>query len=117
MILVRNYYNNGYGCSCCRSDWEEVDWINESDMLSFEELIALAKESKEHVTDDDYHCGTIYQKDGKTLYGFTTKIYRSPIEISLVVGNKSFVVKSIYEREFNEDNVNTAREEYKRIHG
>jgi len=82
MILKRDEWNNGYGCSCCRSDWENVEWIEESDMKSFSEIVNYVFNRK-YLTDNNIHAGLIYEKDGKVLYGFSTRIYKA--------GNDAFI--------------------------
>lgn len=46
MIIERNEYNNGYGCSCFRSDWDDVEWIEESDAQSLKEIIDYVYDKK-----------------------------------------------------------------------
>ena len=85
-VIKRTIYNNGYGCSCCRQDWEDTEWIDEEEMISFETL--LTETIKEF--DENAGCGgcvgLIYEKDGKTLYGIDSNIYRVGWEFYAVFG-------------------------------
>ena len=79
MILERTFWNNGYGCSCCRQDWEDSEWIEESNMKSFIEIIDEAYESSlEGVV------GRQYEREGKIIYGYRSDIFRAGSDVYII---------------------------------
>ncbi len=108
MVLKRTDFNNGYGCSCCRRDSEESEWIEEKDMLTFEEIIDLAYK---HPLEDEV--GIQYEKDGKVLYGFRSEIYTVGSDVyilhkdseTLILSssrNKEYISKEDFIKNFEE---------------
>lgn len=94
--LKRTQYNNGYGCSCCRIDWEETEWISEDDMIDFETL--LTDEIKDLDKGASYGgcVSIVYEKDGQTLYGIVSNIYKVGWEFYAVFGGEA---EGCYEKE------------------
>ena len=85
-IVERKIFNNGYGCSCCREDWEETNFINESDMIPFETLLTDTVKKLERNIGYSGVVGIIYEKNNKTLYGVNSEIGRALSELSAVFG-------------------------------
>lgn len=105
-ILQRSFYNNGYGCDCCRQDWENSDWIEESYMLTFEQMVDKAFECFETPKDEDERAplyeggcvGMAYEKEGETIYGFRSRIYRIGGDVYVKIGNEEYMIHSDAER-------------------
>jgi hypothetical protein len=93
MILETRMYNNGYGCSCCRDDWENKEWIEEKDMESFEYIVDCLL-SGSYYDGSDYDSGLIYEEDGKILYGYIVKVYRATDESFILIGDNKYKVTS-----------------------
>ena len=90
MILERTEWNNGYGCSCCRQDWENSEWTDESDMRSFEEIIDEAFSSPlEDIV------GRRYERDGKIIYGFESRIFRMGSDVYILKGDSKIQITRI----------------------
>lgn len=88
-VLERTQFNNGYGCSCCRSDWEEIEWINEDEMIDFETLLTETIKELDKGASDGGCVGIVYEKDGQTLYGITSDIYKAGWTFYAVFGGKA----------------------------
>lgn len=75
-VLKRMQFNNGYGCSCCRRDWEESEWIDEDEMPTIKDFF------ENEMVQFDTNCanggcvGITYEKDGMVLFGVETDIHR-----------------------------------------
>ena len=88
-VIERKIYNNGYGCACCHQDWEDTEWIDEEEMISFETLLTeTIKEFNENAGDGGC-VGIVYEKDGQTLYGIEPNIYRVGWEFYAVFGGEA----------------------------
>ena len=87
-IVERKIFNNGYGCSCCRKDWEETNFIDESDMIPFETLLTDTIKKLERNIGYGGVVGIIYEKNNKTLYGVNSEIGRALSELSAVFGGE-----------------------------
>lgn len=85
-ILKRSKFNNGYGCSCCRKDWETTEWIDENEMVDFRILLTQVIENLNANASDGGCVGIFYEKDGKTLYGIDSNIYKIGWEFYAVFG-------------------------------
>lgn len=76
-ILKRMQFNNGYGCSCHRQDWEESEWIDESEMPTIKDFF------ENNLNEFDKNCnrggcvGITYEKDGMVLFGVEATIYKA----------------------------------------
>ena len=93
-ILRREQYNNGYGCSCCRRDWEETDWIDEADAIDFETLLTETIKELDNNCSDGGLVGIVYEKDGEVLYGIEANIYKVDWEFYAVFGDdKELLIK------------------------
>lgn len=92
-ILRREYYNNGYGCSCCRRDWEETTWIEEEKMISFETLLTETIKEFDKSCDDGGLVGFVYEKDGEVLYGIEANIYKVGWDFYAVIGEEEYLIK------------------------
>ena len=88
-VIERKIYNNGYGCACCRQDWENTEWIDEKEMISFETLLTETIKEFNKNANDGGCVGIIYEKDGKTLYGVDSNIYRVSWEFYAVFGGEA----------------------------
>ena len=87
-VLERRIFNNGYGCSCCRDDWEETSWIDENEMIDFQTLLTEAiKELQDNVWGGGI-VGIVYEKDGKILYGVDPYIYKMGATFYAVFGGE-----------------------------
>lgn len=86
-ILKRMQFNNGYGCSCCRNDWEETEWICEDEVPNLKEFF------KTQLSVFDKNCGqggcvgVTYEKNGIILFGVTADIYRIGWDFYAVKGD------------------------------
>ena len=90
MILERTDQNNGYGCSCCRVDWEICRWIEKDNMRSFEEIINEAYTSPlEDVV------GRRYEDQGKVLYGYRSDVYKAGSDVYVIIGNSKMQITRI----------------------
>lgn len=96
-ILRREQYNNGYGCSCCRHDWEETDWINETDIIPFETLLTETIKELDNNCNKGGLVGVVYEKDGEVLYGIDANIYRAGWEFYAVWGDDKELLIKDYE--------------------
>ena len=90
MILERTSWNNGYGCGCCRQDWENTKWIEESDMKSFSEIIDEAYTSPLEDT-----VGIQYERDGKVIYGYESDIFRMGSDVYIIKGGTRIQITRI----------------------
>ena len=88
-VIKRTIYNNGYGCSCCRRDWEDTEWIDEEEMINFETLLKETIKKFDENAGNGGCVGIIYEKDGQTLYGITSTIYRAGWEFYAVFGGEA----------------------------
>lgn len=76
-VLKRMQFNNGYGCQCCRCDWEESEWIDESEMPTIKDFF------ENEMIKFDTNCanggcvGITYEKDGIVLFGVEAEIHRA----------------------------------------
>ena len=95
MILERNTWNNGYGCSCCRSDWNSSDWIEEGEITPLTEIIDYIYD--ENWKGNDNHLELLYEKDGKTLYGFHIDYYKAREDVYIMIGEEKYRVLLDYE--------------------
>ncbi|MCK9279186.1 MAG: hypothetical protein M0P71_00965 [Melioribacteraceae bacterium] len=93
-ILKKIFENNGYGCNCCRRDEEYSEWIEESEMLSLREILYEAIECANTIIGIGGCVGTVYEKDGDVLYGFTSDIYTTGGDIYIVIRNSKYLIYS-----------------------
>lgn len=96
MILQRDTYNNGYGCSCCRHDWEDTEWIDEKEMDSLEEIINYVY-NREWYDSNCNHLGKLYEKNGKVIYGFQVDFYRVQEDVWIIIGDRKYQVYLDYD--------------------
>ena len=74
-ILKREEIGNGYGCSCCGHSWKNTEWIKLEKMLDGKNLLKYMETEHNNMTND--HCVALqYERDGKILYGFNSRIYK-----------------------------------------
>ena len=85
-VIERKIYNNGYGCSCCRRDWEDTEWIDGEEMISFKTLLTETIKEFNKNANNGGCVGIIYEKDGETLYGIISNIYKVGWEFYAVFG-------------------------------
>jgi hypothetical protein len=112
MILETRMYNNGYGCSCCRNDWENKKWIEESEMESFESIVNCILNGTYYNEDEnDYNSGLIYEKDGEILYGYRIKIYKATDESFILIGDNEYKVTSGTNKLMTAEEINKLNEE------
>jgi len=103
---------NGYGCSCCRNDWENKEWIEESEMESFESIVnCILNDTYYNEDNGDYNSGLIYEKDGKILYGYKIKIYKATDEAFILIGDKEYKVTSGNNKLMTAEEINKLNEE------
>ena len=88
-VLKRMQFNNGYGCSCCRRDWEETEWINEDEIIDFETLLTETIKEFNKKASDGGCVGITYEKDGQTLYGIEPDIYKVGWSFYAVFGGEA----------------------------
>lgn len=69
-ILERKTTNNGYGCSCCASNTEHSNWIEENEMMT---PIQLLEEYLSCDICDFHYIDHLYEKDGNVIYGYECK--------------------------------------------
>jgi hypothetical protein len=90
-VVKRYYYNNGYGCSCCRLDWEDFEWIDEEEIPSVEEF--FCHDTLDFLDKNVANGGIVgvtYEKDGRILYGIISVIYRAVWYFNAVWGDCDF---------------------------
>ena len=87
-VIIREFYNNGYGCSCCRRDWENSSWIDEKEMLSLDDLLAQIYKFDKHASGEGGCVGAQYESDGKILYGIKPEIYKTRWDFYFVFGDE-----------------------------
>jgi hypothetical protein len=93
MILRVTEYNNGYGCQCCARGWSGNDWIKDNELMTGEQLIAFIDNQHEKLCDD--HVVTIsYEKDGKKLYGFDSRVYKVGEDAYITIGDEKHLYRS-----------------------
>lgn len=92
-VLERTEYNNGYGCSCCRRDWEETEWIKENDMIPFETLITETVKKLNKNAADGGCVSIIYESDGNILYGIRATIYRVGWYFKALIKDKEYLIE------------------------
>ena len=92
-ILKRTYYNNGYGCSCCRQDWEDTEWIDEEELPSVEDFFNHDLKIFDGNVDRGGEVGVTYEKDGEILFGITPDIYRAAWYFYATWGNCDFPIE------------------------
>ena len=90
MILERTESNNGYGCSCCRQDWEDSEWIDESEMMSFKAIIEEA-----YTNPLEGVVGRQYEVNGKILYGYRSDIFRAGSDVYIIDHDKELQITRI----------------------
>lgn len=105
-VLKRMQFNNGYGCSCCRQDWEESEWIDESEMPTIKEFF------ENNLNEFDKNCnkggcvGITYEKDGNVLFGVYADIYRATWFFDAIKEDEdSYLEHRIREKERTYNNV------------
>lgn len=76
-VLKRMQFNNGYGCSCCRHDWEESEWIDEDEMPTIKDFFENEMIKFDTNCDEGGCVGITYEKDGMVLFGVEAEIYRA----------------------------------------
>lgn len=76
-ILKRKQFNNGYGCQCCRRDWEETEWIDESEMPTIRDFFENELIKFDQNCADGGCVGITYEKDGLVLFGVEADIYKA----------------------------------------
>lgn len=89
MILEKYEYNNGYRCSCCSSGYNDSDWIEESEALSFEELLDKAYDFNNNI---DGKVNLQYEKDGKILYGYDTYFGKRYTRVYILIGENNYQI-------------------------
>lgn len=89
MILERYETNNGYRCNCCSRGYDDADWIENSDMLSFEELLEVAYNFNDNI---DGRIALQYESNGIVLYGYETFFGRRWTEVYIIIGNDSYLI-------------------------
>ena len=82
-------WNNGYGCSCCRRDWDNHEWIEESDMESLERIIDILY-YREWYDSDFNQLGLRYEKEGSIIYGYEIDYHRATDESYLLLGEERY---------------------------
>lgn len=93
MILQKTQYNNGYGCSCCASYWDDSEWINENDILNPQELCKEIEDNRKSMS-SSHLVEKIYEKDGKTLYGYSSDCYKVGEDTYIVIGDNKYLYKT-----------------------
>jgi hypothetical protein len=91
-ILETVKSNNGYGCSCCSTEWSGHEWIGPQSLLDSKGLIAEME--RELPLNDFRMIEKIYEKSGKTLYGWTSTLYKSSEDQFLVLGSRKVMIKA-----------------------
>jgi len=86
-VLKRMQFNNGYGCSCCRHDWEETEWIGEDEVPSYKDFFQTWLSIFDKNCSTDGCVGICYEKDGAILFGVTASIYRACWHFCAVKGD------------------------------
>jgi hypothetical protein len=86
MILKRYETNNGYRCGCCSGGYSDAEWVEESEMLSFEQLLEKAYDYNNNI---DGIINLQYEKDGKVLYGYETYFGKRYTDVSIIIGSNS----------------------------
>lgn len=76
-VLKKMQFNNGYGCSCCRQDWEESEWIDESEMPTIKEFFESKLDEFDTNCNEGGCVGITYEKDGFILFGVEASIYKA----------------------------------------
>lgn len=74
--------NNGYGCSCCSSQYDTHEWTET--IPSFKEVYFDAL-----VATLDGAISIRYEKDGILLYGFESNIYRKGMDTYFIFGGNA----------------------------
>lgn len=87
MVLHRKQFNNGYGCSCCREDWEETDWVKDEEVPSIEEFFSQKLSDCIKAFNTGGMVGATYEKDGKILFGVEMDINRVNFSFRAVKGD------------------------------
>lgn len=88
-ILERIETNNGYRCGCCASGTYWSEWIEEEDMLSFEELLDRAYDYNDNI---DGIIVKQYERDGIVLYGYETYFSRTSTQVIFTINDKSYTI-------------------------
>jgi hypothetical protein len=124
-VLKREFYNNGYGCSCCRKDWEEISWIDETEMPTVEEFFTEYLRTFDLNASQGGIVGISYESNGEILFGIEPQIYSADWNFVVKWGNVDYptVVKKVRERivenhkhtikYYSEDIINKYKEEHK----
>ena len=76
-ILKVTQFNNGYGCQCCRQDWTETEWIDESELPNIEKFFEENLPKFYKNGNEGGMVGTLFEKDGEVLFGIYADIYRA----------------------------------------
>ena len=92
-VLRRREWNNGYGCQCCAQNWEETDWIEETDMIPIEKMFGIIDRARKKMS-DDHQIAETYEKEGEVLYGYDARIYKVGEDSFIVWGNQKFEYRS-----------------------
>ena len=74
-VLKRMQFNNGYGCSCCRQDWEETEWIDEAEVPDLKEFFQTWLSVFDKNCSKGGCVGITYEKDGIVLFGVAANIH------------------------------------------
>ena len=106
-ILERIHTYNGYKCSCCREDDESANWIEVTDILSFEEIVDEAFNCIDFCSIfDGGTVGHMYEADGNPIYGYDLHGHYT-LTLSIVYGNEEYI---IYTEKDTEEKIYTKEE-------
>ena len=122
-VLKREFYTSG--CSCCRNDWEEISWIDETEMPTVEEFFTEYLRTFDLNASQGGIVGISYESNGEILFGIEPQIYSADWNFVVKWGNVDYptVVKKVRERivenhkhtikYYSEDIINKYKEEHK----
>lgn len=117
-ILKKTYYNNGYGCSCCRQDWEDTEWIDEKELPSVEDFFNNNLQLFDSNAGNGGEVGTTYEKDGEIIFGITPDIYKAGWNFYAIWGDCDYpkTIKIKEDREYGKVTYHTEEiiEKYKK---
>jgi hypothetical protein len=90
MILMTSSWDNGYNCTCCRQETEDIEWIQEKDAVSPEDLY---DNRNAHLSSNEYfrNLGLKYERDGELLYGIERTIIKK--RIYFLIGEKRYLIE------------------------
>lgn len=92
-VLLSTTRNNGYGCSCCSRTWDDHEWVEKEDMLSFEEVIKKALNCDPYGDWGDT-IEFVYEENGEYLYGYDIYVNRSYADIYIWIGEEKYPLKA-----------------------